>query len=398
MFKYVAILFLLAHLLAPAALAQDDVKPTVAFLGTGPMSPHNIAMSGLLNVLQSYGFISEAERGLLAESPDFEGERINIISSPEMSSIADIGSTIEKALDRKVDAIIAASSIVAQTAVHATSDMDDPPAVIFTRISDPYAAGIAQSACVKPDHVSGLQTVVPYEEIIPLLIAQDPDIKSIGAIHTSSDPDGIYGAARIADVAVGLGLTVESAAVVDLVDLRPAVQGLVSKGVEAIILPVDPLINAGIPIIAQAAIDNELPLYYSAPGDVVFGATIGGGSLLQYEEGAHAGLLLAAYLNGDIDLGSTGIYQAGNMFVGVNLDMAKLQGVEIAEGLLKKAIILIQDGELNVSGAAARQMALARSVGPLEERQADDAALLKSLQCTPEMIAEQQAELDAASE
>ncbi len=120
--------------------------------------------------------------------------------------------------------------------------------------------------------------------------------------------------------------------------------------------------------------------------------------MLQYEEGAHAGLLLAAYLNGDIDLGSTGVYQAGNMFVGVNLDMAKLQGVEIAEGLLKKAIILIQDGELNVSGAAARQMALARSVVPLEERQADDAALLESLQCTPEMIAEQQAALDAATE
>ncbi len=216
--------------LAAAALAQDDANPTVALVGTGPMTPHNIAISGLLNVLQSYGFISQAERGLLAESPDFEGERINIISAAKLTNAADIGPTIEKALDREVDAIIAASSIVAQAAVHATSDMDDPPAVIFTRISDPYAAGIAQSSCVKPDHVSGLQTIVPYEEIIPLLIAQDPEIESIGAIHTSSDPDGIYGAARIADVATGLGLTVESAAVVDLVDLRPAVQGLVSKG------------------------------------------------------------------------------------------------------------------------------------------------------------------------
>ena len=171
-----------------------------------------------------------------------------------------------------------------------------------------------------------------------------------------------------------------------------------NKGAEAIILPVDPLISAGIPIIAQAAIENELPLFYSSPGDVIFGATVGGGALLYYEEGAHAGLLLAAYLNGDIDLASTGIHLASNMFVGVNLDMAKLQGVEIAEDLLKQAIILIQDGELSVSGAAARQMALAGSVVPLEERQADDMALLESLQCTPEMIAEQQAELDAASE
>ena len=152
------------------------------------MSQYNIAISGLLNVLQSYGFISEAERGLLAATQEFEGERINIISSAELPNITDIGLIIEKSLDRKVDAIVASSSVAAQSAVHATSDMDDPPAVIFTRVSDPYAAGIAQSSCVKPNHVTGLQTAVPYEEIIPLLLAQDPDIKSIGMIHTSSDP------------------------------------------------------------------------------------------------------------------------------------------------------------------------------------------------------------------
>ena len=383
--------------LAPAAQAHDDGNPTVALLGTGPVTRHNIAMSGLLSVLQSYGFISAAERGALAESQEFEGERINIIATRNLSNVADIDAIIETALDREVDAIVAGSAVVAQTAVRATSDMDDPPAVIFTRISEPYAAGIAQSPCIKPDHVTGLQTVVPYEEIIPLMITQDPDIETIGVMHTSSDPDGIYGASRIADIAVGLGLGVESAAVVGLADLRAAVQGLVSKGVEAIILPVDPLIGAGVPIIAQAAIENELPLFYSAPGNVVFGSTVGGGALLQYEEGAHAGILLAAYLNGDIDLASTSIHQASNMFVGVNLDMAEQQGVEIAEDLLNQAIILIEDGELNVSGAAARQMALARSVVPLEERRADDMAMLENMQCTPEMIAEQQAALDAAS-
>ena len=155
----------------------------------------------------------------------------------------------------------------------------------------------------------------------------------IGTIHTSSDASGVYGAERIAEIAAEMGLTVESAAVTAIADLRPAVQSLVGKGVEAIILPTDALTSIGIPVIAQVAIENSLPFFYSTPGAVYFGATIGGGALLYYEEGAHAGLLLAAHLNGDIDIAVTGIHQASNMLVGVNLDSAELQGLEIDEGI-----------------------------------------------------------------
>ena len=47
---------------------------------------------------------------------------------------------------------------------------------------------------------------------------------------------------------------------------------------------------------------------------------------------------------------------------------------------------------------SARQLVRAGRDVPLEERRADDLAMLESMQCTAEMIAEQQAALDAASE
>ena len=291
-----AVLLLSALLLAPAALAQDNDIPSVMVISAGASSEYGAAKTGILNVLQSYGFVSDAERARMDAGEDLEGESINIYFRAAEQGVADANAHVERALDLGVDAFITIAETATQTAVNVTSDLDDPPVVIFTRATNPYAAGIADASCLKPDHVSGLQTVVPYDEIVSLLLVQDPDMTLIGTIHTSSDAGGVYGAERIAEIAADMGLTVESAAVTAIGDLRPAVQSLVGQGVEAIILPTDALTSIGIPVIAQVAIENSVPFFYSTPGAVYFGATIGGGALLYYEEGAHAGLLLAAHL------------------------------------------------------------------------------------------------------
>ena len=125
---------------------------------------------------------------------------------------------------------------------------------------------------------------------------------------------------------------------------------------------------------------------------------MGGGAFLCYEEGAHAGLLLAAHLNGDIDIAATAIYQLTNMFVAVNLDMAGQQDQEISPELLDQAVIVIQGGQPSFRGEESQQLMLSGRINvlPLEERRADDLALLESLQCSPENIAEQQAALEAS--
>ena len=83
--------------------------------------------------------------------------------------------------------------------------------------------------------------------------------------------------------------------------------------------------------------------------------------------------------------------------MGVNLDSASAQGVDISDELLENAHIVIQDGSPT---RVARELLLARAsrgvVIPLEQRIEEDRAWLESLQCTDAMIAEQQAALEAA--
>ena len=56
------------------------------------------------------------------------------------------------------------------------------------RCYNPYAAGIAQASCIKPDHVTGLQSITPYDEIHADISAARPGpVKTLGTIYSASE-------------------------------------------------------------------------------------------------------------------------------------------------------------------------------------------------------------------
>ena len=135
-------------------MAQENDIPSVMVISAGASSEYGAAKTGILNVLQSYGFVSEAERARLDAGEDLEGESINIYFRAAEQGAADANALVERALDLGVGAFITIAETATQTAVNVTSDLDDPPVVIFTRATNPYAAGIADASCLKPDHVT----------------------------------------------------------------------------------------------------------------------------------------------------------------------------------------------------------------------------------------------------
>ena len=431
MFKYVAIPFLLA--LALVTSAQDAENPTIAILRLAFNLSEVPMEESVLNVLQAYGFISSEERATFMDQGEVDGERLNILRIKSPLDIPSVNQNIEIALDREADILVPLSTIVTQAAVNAVDDMDNPPSIIFAGVHNPFRAGIAGAPCIKPAHITGTQSVTPYEDILPLLLVQDPDLQIIGTLFSSGSTSGAYGAQRIREIGTELGLTVEDAAVTAIADMRSAVQGLVNKGVEALILPIDSMVGAGLPIITAVTNDIGMPVFFSGFGYVAFGATIDAGFDRNVEQGIVAGKLLAGFLNGEIDIARTGINIISGLGVSVNLDVAEQLDIEVAEELIDMSSLIIRDGEPQISvdifiermrdlgmdveqiqrqalanpgsvsmeeGAVnfPREMIIRATVQALgsEESLARDRAFLASLQCSDEMIAEQQAALDAA--
>ncbi len=383
--------------LAAPALAQEDDKPLIAFLRYAGTAPVAAATDGILDSLEAYGYLTAAERAALNESFDLKGANLDLMYRDAGFDLPSVNLMVEEALDKGADALVTITTQVAQIAVNATRDLEDPPVILFSLVTTPFATGIADAPCIKPDHVAGTQPLLSYEEYVPLVLLQDPDIKVIGTIVSPDQPTSIVGADRIKEIGESLGLTVEVATAINLADLNIAAESLLSKGVEAIVLSITPLTLQGTPVLVQLTAEHGIPLYAPIIQQVYRGVTVGAGFHSFYEEGVIAARILHTHLNGDIDIADIGINQSRSFGIAINLDTAAAQGIEISEDLLAMTNFVIKDGERSAGMAAdVDETRMQPGDMSMEERRAADLEFLAGLECTPEMIAEQQAALDAA--
>ena len=389
MFKKLLLMFSLLLLLIPASMADEDDKPVIAMLRFGPVPIFSLAQKGTVDMLEAYGFINAEERDILYEGQDLDGEKVTVIWGDAGFRFPDVNLIVEDALDRGADVLMTSSTTVTQIAVNITLSMDDPPIVLFNIVSNPYYAGIASTSCIKPRHVTGSQSLTPYDQIVPLLLLQDPDMKTVGTIFNLNESNAVFGADALTTIGESLGLTVERTGITSIADLPFATESLVNKGVEAIILPTETTMTRGLPAIVTIANENNIPVFYASANRVFLGVTVGAGFYSYYQEGVTAGRMLVAYLNDDIDIATAGITLQSNMAVGLNLD----SDIEISEALMALADFVVKDGKSPDMTPEMPEVNPNLPEMELEERQAADAAFLEGYICTPERIAEQAAQL-----
>ena len=421
-------------LAAPMASAQDS-KPTIAILSPGA-NTYPTQEGALLNSLQAYGFISAEEQAAAKGYRDLEGETINIIWGTGNNDLADANIMVETALDKEPDLLITFATSVSQIAVNKTLDMVDPPVVIFAAVANPFRSGIAQSNCIKPAHVTGIQRNLDYETIVDALLIQIPDLQTLGVIFASADLVSVDGFERVRKAADARGISVTSAATVDLSDLAVATDGLVSKGIDAIVVATSAMLAPGYGVIVETAKDASVPIVAPAVTSIYLGVTFGIGDYRVIQEGYDLGRLVVAWLQGDMDIATTGLHTIADVALGMNLDSAANADIEVAEELVAQAdaivvgdqyqmapkllkdmfqnmpvtdemvLMMIQaanlpgvsvvDGMVQVPMSMMLDSAGSLASLPLAPNPTADAAFIAGLQCTDEMIAQQQAELDAA--
>ena len=332
-------------MLVQAVFAQDDKKPTIAFLRYAGSAPVSEATNGILDSLEAYGYLSSAERAALNVSFDLDGENINLLYRDAGFDLPSVNLMVEEVIDKGADALVTITTQVAQIAVNATRDMEDPPAILFSLVTAPFGTGIADSPCIKPAHVTGTQPLLSFADYVPLVLVQNPDIKVIATIVTPDQPTSVVGAQLIEEIGESLGLIVEVGSAISLADLSVATESLLSKGVEAIVLSVTPLTLQGTPVLVQLTAEYGITLYAPIIQQVYRGVTVGAGFHSFYEEGVTAATILNAHLSGDVDIADIAINQSRSFGIAINLDTAAEQGIEISDDLLARANFVIENGE-----------------------------------------------------
>ena len=427
------ILLLILLLLALGAAAQAD-NPTIGFASMGDGWP--IVSTSMLDVLQAYDYINSDERAALDGVQDLHGEKINFFWALADSDAADASIAIDAAFDREPDLLVVVSSIMAQMALTATQDMDEPPIILFS-MPLPYELGMAEARCVKAAHITGTNMVQDFDTVFDTLMIQFPALGSVGILYAPGDLVSEEGARLAVAAAIARGIEAAESPVNELSALPLATDGLISKGVELIIVPVSLTLGPGYGVVTQAAAEADLPVVVSAQMGVLSGPTFGIGQERSVLQGTDTGRILASWLNGDLDVAATGINHIVDVGIALNMDSAAMVNLEFNEELIAMADGIVVDGSWEVSldqirevmpqfTAFSDEMMLAlldtmnlpgitvvegRVRVPLEmvmgtsqtavsrtyeHDPVADAAFIESLQCTDDMIAEQQAALDAA--
>ncbi len=288
--KAVLLLAFVMFMVTPLAIAQDQDKPTIALLKYGTLNTVALAEKGVLDMLAAYDYINEGERASLDQGRSIEGENIRVIYGDAFFDRAQANSIIEGAIDQGADVLVTFTTQLTQIAYFAIRDFVDPPALIFSLVSGPYITGIAEAPCIKPDYVIGTRPVTNYEDIVPLLLMQDPDMKVVGAIFSPDQRASQFGAARIKGIGESLGVTVEVDSINTAPDLYHAVESLVDRGAEAIIIPI--FTFDGFPLLMTLSNDYGIPVFFSSPPVAYRGGTVAGGFYGIYGQGVIAGQML----------------------------------------------------------------------------------------------------------
>ena len=274
MFKIISIMFAALALL-PFAAAQAQDNPTIAILRFGDLPTYDVTEGALLDVLEAYGFISAEENAILHTRQDLQGENMRVVFGSANFDLPTASLMLENALDYEPDALVTLTTTVTQMAVNATSDLESPPAIFFSSVYDPYEAGIAQSPCLKPDHVMGAISTTPYDDILYLMLEHYPEIERIATIFDSAESAGVAGAAEIKRMGEILGLTVLDTAVAGVDGVLLAANSLIDRGAQAFVMPIDLRMDAaGLPQIINLGSEYGIPVFHPALFSIESGATL----------------------------------------------------------------------------------------------------------------------------
>jgi putative ABC transport system substrate-binding protein len=222
---------------------------------------------------------------------------------------------------------------------------------------------------------------------VPLIYEIVPDAQTVGYIYNTAEANSVANTEIIVPLMEELGLEMEIQEIANSSEVPTAAEALVSRGVDVFFVATDSTLVAGLEGLISVANENEVPIVASDPSSGERGTVLAQG-LDYYQEGVDAGRMAVAYLDGDLDISQTSISRQQGTLLAVNLDAAEAQGVEVPQDLLDTAGIIIEDGEVTDNTADLRP----------DDLMADAETFLADLQCTEEIIAEQQAELDAEAE
>ena len=171
---------------------------------------------------------------------------------------------------------------------------------VFCTVTDPYVSGVGITGTQPdqhPPHLVGIGTFQPVEETFTLMKQIKPDLKKVGTVWCTSETCSEACVRLARKKCAELGIELLEMSVENTTQILEAAMSLTSRGVEALWVGGDNVVEAAIDQMINAAAKAKIPLIINNTNNV-YGNTLFGLGAEYTEVGYLAGQMAADVLEG----------------------------------------------------------------------------------------------------
>lgn len=283
-----------------------------------------------------HGSLDNCREGFLAgleESGIVEGENLKVEYSNAQTDTGAAATIADSFVSQNVDMICAIATPTAAAAYNACMDTEIP--VIYTAISDPVIAGLANEDGSSTGNITGTSDVLPVSEQLNMIRTMLPEAKKIGILYTTSENNSISTIATYKELAGEYGFEIVESGISAVSEVEMAASDLVTK-VDCLCNLTDNTVVQALQVVLAQANDAKIPVFGSEIEQVRSGCVASMG--IDYLElGKITGKMAAKVLKGESKASDMPFESAEKAELYVNTAAAEQIGMKLDEAYIKNA-------------------------------------------------------------
>lgn len=182
----------------------------------------------------------------------------------DMTALSTIATSMD---DGTYTAVFTIGTAATQQFVNLGSDTP----CFFCAVSAPTAAQVITDMSKPDKNATGTSNAIPVDKIIGLANKLTPDVKKWGVIYCTSQTNAVNTAKSCMSYMKNNGIAYEETSVSEASEVKTAVLALIGKGVDAIFVPNDQIIQSTISSLTDPCLEAGIPTYCSSATTVASG-------------------------------------------------------------------------------------------------------------------------------
>ena len=262
-----------------------------------------------------------------------EGKNLKV----DVKTAADQGTTKQISdgfVSDKVDLICANATPSAQAAYNSAMNSDIP--VVYTAVTDPIAAKLANEDGTPVGNVTGTSDELPIKAQLEMIREMLPDATKIGIMYTTSEVNSVSALEKYKDLAGDYGFTIVEKGVTQTADISLATDELLDE-VDCISNLTDNTVVNSLATILDKANEKNIPVFGSEIEQVKIGCVAAEG--LDYIAlGKQTGKMAAQILKGEKKASEMNFETITEPGFYVNTAVAENLGITVPQDLADNAV------------------------------------------------------------